>query len=91
MAASFVKIRASCEARETETYANGELKVFGSRLRQLRDERAIPRKSWLNKLDSIATTSAAFKRGERNVTLENTVKLAKALSVRPGDLFADFS
>ena len=33
----------------------------------------------------------AFERGERNVALENIVKLAKALSVRPGELFADFS
>lgn len=28
---------------------------------------------------------------ERNVALENIVELAKALSVQPGDLFADFS
>jgi hypothetical protein len=28
--------------------------------------------------------------GERNVALENIVKLAKALSVSPRDLFADF-
>jgi transcriptional regulator with XRE-family HTH domain len=31
------------------------------------------------------------ERGERNVALENIVKLAKALSVKPGDLFAEFS
>jgi transcriptional regulator with XRE-family HTH domain len=31
------------------------------------------------------------ERGERNVALENIVKLAKALSVKPGDLFVDFS
>ena len=31
------------------------------------------------------------ERGERNVALENIVKLAKALSVKPGDLFTDFS
>jgi hypothetical protein len=31
------------------------------------------------------------ERGERNVALENIVKLAKALSVHPRDLFADFS
>ena len=30
------------------------------------------------------------ERGERNVALENIVKLAKALSVSPRDLFADF-
>jgi transcriptional regulator with XRE-family HTH domain len=28
---------------------------------------------------------------QRNVALENIVKLAKALSVKPGDLFVDFS
>jgi transcriptional regulator with XRE-family HTH domain len=31
------------------------------------------------------------ERGERNVALENIVKLAKALSVKPSDLFVDFS
>jgi hypothetical protein len=30
------------------------------------------------------------ERGERNVALENIVKLAKALAVKPGDLFVDF-
>jgi transcriptional regulator with XRE-family HTH domain len=30
------------------------------------------------------------ERGERNVALENIVKLAKALSVKPGELFTDF-
>jgi hypothetical protein len=31
------------------------------------------------------------ERGERNVALENIVKLAKALFVQPRELFADFS
>jgi transcriptional regulator with XRE-family HTH domain len=31
------------------------------------------------------------ERGERNVALENIVKLAKAPAVRPADLFTDFS
>jgi transcriptional regulator with XRE-family HTH domain len=31
------------------------------------------------------------ERGERNVALENIVKLAKAFSVSPKDLFADYS
>jgi hypothetical protein len=30
------------------------------------------------------------ERGERNVALENIVKLAKALTVKPADLFVDF-
>lgn len=30
------------------------------------------------------------ERGERNIGLENIVKLAKALSVSPKELFADF-
>ena len=31
-----------------------------------------------------------IERGERNVALENIIKLAQALSVAPGELFADF-
>ena len=51
---------------------------FGSRLRQLRDERGYSQEE-------------LAERGERNVALEKIVKLAKALSVTPGDLFSDFS
>ena len=43
-----------------------------------------------NERNCIAITSAG-ERGERNVALENIVKLAKALSVPPADLFVDFS
>ena len=51
---------------------------------------ATRRKSWPNGQGSIAIMLAVVERGERNIALENIVKLAKALSVSPRELFAEF-
>lgn len=64
---------------------------FGSRLRQLRDERGYSQEELAEQAGLHRNYVGGIERGERNVALENIVKLAKALSVKPGDLFADFS
>jgi hypothetical protein len=51
---------------------------------------ATPSKSLPSARASIGTMSAEWSGGERNVALENIVKLAKALAVLPKDLFVDF-
>jgi len=64
---------------------------FGSRLRQLRDQRGYSQEELAERAGLHRNYVGGIERGERNVALENIVKLAKALSVKPGDLFMDFS
>ena len=64
---------------------------FGSRLRQIRDERGYSQEELAERAGLHRNYVGGVERGERNVALENIVKLAKALSVKPAELFADFS
>ena len=64
---------------------------FGDRLRQLPDERGYSQEVLAERAGLHRNYVGGVERGERNVALENIVKLAKALSVKPGDLFTDFS
>jgi transcriptional regulator with XRE-family HTH domain len=63
---------------------------FGSTLRKLRDERGYSQEELAERAGLHRNYVGGVERGERNVALENIVKLAKALSVPPKDLFADF-
>ena len=64
---------------------------FGASVRRLRDERGLSQEALAERAGLHRNYVGGVERGERNVALENIVKLAKALSVKPGDLFADFS
>ena len=64
---------------------------FGSRLRQLREERGYSQELLAERAGLHRNYVGGVERGERNVALENIVKLAKALSIKPGDMFSDFS
>jgi transcriptional regulator with XRE-family HTH domain len=63
---------------------------FGSTVRELRDERGYSQEELAERATLHRNYVGGVERGERNVALENIVKLAKALSVSPRDLFADF-
>jgi transcriptional regulator with XRE-family HTH domain len=63
---------------------------FGSTLRILRDERGYSPEELAERAGLHHNYVGGVERGERNVALENIVKLAKALSVSPRELFADF-
>lgn len=63
---------------------------FGTRIRKLRDERGYSQEKLAERAGLHRNYVGGVERGERNVALENIVKLARALSVSPRDLFADF-
>lgn len=63
---------------------------FGARLRQLRDERGYSQEELAERAGLHRNYVGGVERGERNLALENIIKLAKALAVKPADLFADF-
>jgi transcriptional regulator with XRE-family HTH domain len=56
----------------------------------LRDERGYSQEELAERAGLHRNYVGGVERGERNVALENIVKLAKALSVPPKELFADF-
>lgn len=64
---------------------------FGSTLRKLRDERGYSQEELAERAGLHRNYVGGVERGERNVSLENIVKLAKALSVSPRELFVEFS
>ena len=60
---------------------------FGSRIRSLRDDRGFSQEELAERAGLHRNYVGGVERGERNVALENIVKLAGALSVRTKDLF----
>ena len=60
---------------------------FGKRVRQLRDERGISQEK-LGELAKVHRTYVGMiERGEKNITLANIEKFAKALSIEIKNLF----
>lgn len=64
---------------------------FGASPRKLREERGYSQEELAERAGLHRNYVGGVERGERNVALENIVKLAKALAVGPKDLFVDFS
>lgn len=61
--------------------------LFGKSLRVLREKRGYSQEELAERAGLHRNYVGGIERGERNVALENIVKLAKALSVRSKDLF----
>jgi len=67
-----------------------ERKRFGSTLRRLRLERGMTQETLADKAGIHTTYVGGIERGERNVGLENILKIASALNLSPTRLFEDF-
>lgn len=61
--------------------------LFGKAIRALREERGYSQEELAERAGLHRNYVGGVERGERNVALENIVKLAVALSVRTRDLF----
>ena len=64
-----------------------ERKRFGKRVRILRLAKGWTQEELASRSGLHSTYVGGIERGERNVGLDNILKLARALAVRPADLF----
>jgi transcriptional regulator with XRE-family HTH domain len=63
-----------------------QLKAFGSRIRQLREELDWSQDQLAEQADLHRTYISGLERGERNVSVLNILRLARALKTTPGKL-----
>jgi transcriptional regulator with XRE-family HTH domain len=61
--------------------------TFGERVRQLRLKKKLSQERLAELAGLHVTFVGAIERGKRNLSLVTIVKLAKALKVKPGELF----
>ena len=66
-----------------------DLQKFGKRLKGLRLERDLTQLELAEILDMSPNFIGMIERGERNTTVENVFKIARALNVKPSNLFEE--
>ena len=64
-----------------------DLQKFGKRLKALRVDRKLTQLELAEMLDLSPNFVGMVERGERNTTVENVFKIARALQVKPNELF----
>lgn len=62
--------------------------MFGERIRELRSTAGVSQEELASRCGLHRTYIGSVERGERNVSLQNIVKIARALDVDPGTLVA---
>ena len=65
---------------------NDPKKLVGTRIRELRLARGISQEALADEAGIHRTYMGSVERGERNISLENIVKIARALRVAPSEL-----
>ena len=66
-----------------------DLQKFGKRLKSLRIDRDLTQLELAEILDMSPNFIGMIERGERNTTIENVFKIARALNVKPSNLFEE--
>ncbi len=66
-----------------------DLKKFGKRLKSLRIDKNLTQLELAEILDMSPNFIGMIERGERNTTVENVFKIARALNLKPSNLFEE--
>ncbi len=67
-----------------------DLQKFGKRLKSLRLDKELTQLELAEILDMSPNFIGMIERGERNTTVENVFKIARALGIKPSNLFEEF-
>jgi transcriptional regulator with XRE-family HTH domain len=76
-------------ARTLRRHTNPVLLAFGDRLRELRYKAKLTQEKLAFEAGLERSYVGQCERGERNLSLQNVVKLARAMNVRPAELLAN--
>ena len=66
-----------------------DLQKFGKKLKFLRLEKGLTQLELAEILDMSPNFVGMIERGERNTTVENIFKIARALEIKPSNLFEE--
>lgn len=66
-----------------------DLQKFGKRLKALRLDHNLTQLELAEILDMSPNFIGMIERGERNTTIENVFKIARALNIKPSNLFEE--
>ena len=66
-----------------------DLQKFGKRLKALRLDHSLTQLELAEIIDMSPNFIGMIERGERNTTIENVFKIARALNIKPSNLFEE--
>ena len=83
--------RGSDRAGDGSRGASEARSLFGKRVRRLRKQAGLSQEGLAEAAGLHRTYVSSIERGQRNVGLDNIVRLARALQVEPRSLFEDWT